>query len=130
MFPTEYCLQHLWRSYTDTRSFYKQHFYKQHPLHKKWSFLLRISSVNVTKSAGKCGFGHIYWKNSQWKTSFFVQWSDWNLQKIKQELSNTLRLNYGYLKIIHFLHPRYHPQIIDLGQDMNTNIININCVSG
>ena len=28
-------------------------------LHKKWSFPLRISSVNVTKSAGNCGFGHI-----------------------------------------------------------------------
>ena len=27
-------------------------------LHK--SFLLRISSVNVTKSAGNLGFGHIY----------------------------------------------------------------------
>ena len=33
------------------------------PLHKKWSFPLRISSVNVTKSAGNCGFGHIYWRN-------------------------------------------------------------------
>ena len=40
---------------------------------KKWSFPLRISSVNVTKSAWNCGFGHIYWRNSQWKTSFFVQ---------------------------------------------------------
>ena len=29
-------------------------------LQKKLSFPLRISSVNVTKSAGKCGFGHIY----------------------------------------------------------------------
>ena len=29
-------------------------------LHKKSSFPLRISSVNVTKSAGNCGFGHIY----------------------------------------------------------------------
>ena len=29
-------------------------------LHKKWSFPLRISSVNVTKSEGNCGFGHIY----------------------------------------------------------------------
>ena len=29
-------------------------------LHKKWSFSLRISSVNV---AGNCGFGHIYWRN-------------------------------------------------------------------
>ena len=32
-------------------------------LHKKWSFRLRISSVNVTKSAGNCRFGHIYWRN-------------------------------------------------------------------
>ena len=41
---------------------------------KKWSFPLRISSVNVTKSAVSCGFGHIYWRNPYWKTSFFVQW--------------------------------------------------------
>ena len=32
-------------------------------LHKKLNFPLRISSVNVTKSTGKCGFGHIYWRN-------------------------------------------------------------------
>ena len=31
--------------------------------HKKWSFPLRISSVNMTKSAVFCGFGHIYWRN-------------------------------------------------------------------
>ena len=43
-------------------------------LHKKWSFLSRIFSVNVTKSAGNCRFRHIYWGNFQWKTSFFVQW--------------------------------------------------------
>ena len=24
--------------------------------------------VNVTKSTGNCGFGHIYWRYSQWKT--------------------------------------------------------------
>ena len=29
-------------------------------LHKKQSFPLRISSVNVTESAVSCGFGHIY----------------------------------------------------------------------
>ena len=29
-------------------------------LHKKWNFPLRISSVNVTKSAGNCGFGQIF----------------------------------------------------------------------
>ena len=28
-------------------------------LHRKCSFPLRLSSVNVTKSAGNCGFGHI-----------------------------------------------------------------------
>ena len=30
---------------------------------KKLSFPLRVSSVNVTKSAENCGFGHIYWRN-------------------------------------------------------------------
>ena len=31
---------------------------------------------------------------------------------MKQMLSNTLRLNFYYLKIIHILHPRYLPKII------------------
>ena len=44
-----------------------------HQLHKKWSFPLRISPVNVTKYAVSCGFGYIYWRNPYWKTSFFVQ---------------------------------------------------------
>ena len=30
---------------------------------KKWSFLIRIFSVNAAKSAGNCGFGHIYWRD-------------------------------------------------------------------
>ena len=33
---------------------------KQQSLHKKQDFELGISSVNVTKTAGNCGFGHIY----------------------------------------------------------------------
>ena len=34
-------------------------------LHKKTSlFTLRISAVNVTKSTGNSGFGHIYWRNT------------------------------------------------------------------
>ena len=37
------------------------------------SFPLRISSVNVTKSAGNCGFGHIYQRNPEWKILYFVQ---------------------------------------------------------
>ena len=40
---------------------------------QKMKFSLSISSVNVTKSAVSCGFSHIYWRNPQWKTSFFVQ---------------------------------------------------------
>ena len=35
-----------------------------------------------------------------------------NWQKIKQMLSNTLRLKYCYLKIIHILHSHYHPKIL------------------
>ena len=38
--------------------------------------------------------------------------SGWNLQKNKQKLSNTLMLNFRYLKIIGFLHPRYYPKKI------------------
>ena len=37
------------------------------------SFPLKIFSVNVNKSAGNYGFGHIYWRNPSSKTSFFVQ---------------------------------------------------------
>ena len=48
---------------------------KKYPLHKKRSFPLRVSSVNVTKSTVFCGFGHIYWRNPYRKTSFFLQWS-------------------------------------------------------
>ena len=29
-------------------------------LRKNWTFPLRISKENVTKSAWKCGFGHIF----------------------------------------------------------------------
>ena len=34
------------------------------------------------------------------------------LTKIKQMLSNTLWLNFCYLKIIHILYPRYHPKVM------------------
>ena len=33
-------------------------------------------------------------------------------KKVKHMLSNTLRLNFCFLKIIHILHPRYRPKII------------------
>ena len=37
------------------------------------SFPLRISSVNVTKSAVNCAFGHIYWRKILNEKLFFVQ---------------------------------------------------------
>ena len=40
---------------------------------KKWSFSLRSSSVNVTKSAANCRFSHICWRNHWWITSISVQ---------------------------------------------------------
>ena len=40
-------------------------------LRKKWSFTLRISSINATKSAGNSGIGHTCWRNPYRKTSFF-----------------------------------------------------------
>ena len=40
---------------------HKKNFYSsQEALHKKRSFPLKISSVNVSKSSGNYGFGHIY----------------------------------------------------------------------
>ena len=36
--------------------------------YKKVSFPFRIYSVNVTKPAANCGFGHIYLRNPEWKT--------------------------------------------------------------
>ena len=50
----------------------------KYPLHKKWSFPLRISSVNVTKSTISCGFGHIYWSNhhgAEILVIWLVEWS-------------------------------------------------------
>ena len=41
---------------------------------QKWSLSLRVSSANINKPAVSCGFGHIYWRNPQWKTSYFIQW--------------------------------------------------------
>ena len=38
----------------------------------------------------------------------------WNWQKIKQKLNDALRLNLHDLKIIGFLHRRYHLKIIDV----------------
>ena len=42
------------------KTFKKRCAFWNQPLHKKWSFPLIISPVNVTKSKGHGGFGHIW----------------------------------------------------------------------
>ena len=42
----------------------------------------------------------------------FISNARLKLAKIKQMLSNTLGLNFRFLKIIHIFHPCYHPEII------------------
>ena len=45
-------------------------------LHKKWSFQLRILSVNVTKSTD-ADLVTFNWRNPQWKSLLFMQWGKW-----------------------------------------------------
>ena len=55
------------RFVTVRTSFFNSFFLSSHCT-KKWSFLLRISSVNVTISAVFCRFDHIYYENPSWKS--------------------------------------------------------------
>ena len=51
--------------------------------------------------------GHPYLKNN-----LFINNARLKLAKIKQKLSTILRLNFCYLKIVHFPYPCYHPKLI------------------
>ena len=64
------------------------------PIHIKWSFSLRISSVNVTKSVGNYEFGQIYWRILKQKISFFyvVLWEQ-NLRNTWPGLYQTVNKN-------------------------------------
>ena len=66
---------------------------------QKMKFSLRISSVNVTKSAGNYRFDNIYWRNPLWKTSFFVQ-----CKKYKNCLLRITQLSPWQITSRHFLH--------------------------
>ena len=52
-------------------------------LRKKWSFLLRNSSVNVTKSAVSCGFRLIYWRKTSFLWSVKLFCNSWDNGSIK-----------------------------------------------
>ena len=58
------------------------------------------------------------------KQRFYKQREGWNWQKIKQLLSNTLSLNFCYLKIIHILYPSYRLKIIKyiIKKDKRTSV--------
>ena len=78
-----------------------------------------LLTLNIfCSSASIANFEHVIerWKNPNtrffYKQHLYTQRQAKIDKKIKQKLSNTLRLNFRYLKIIHFLHPRYHPKII------------------
>ena len=48
-----------------------------------------------------------------YKQHFYKQRQAEIEKKVKHMLSNALRLNFCFLKIIHILHPHYHPKIIE-----------------
>ena len=52
----------------------------EHSLNKNEVFPLRISSINVTKSAVSCGFGHVHGRNPERK----------NLKKSEEILNGKL----------------------------------------
>ena len=133
--------------------------------------ILAVSSKSFSLTFYVCLLFRMFWRDSRFFLSATFLWATpgWNWQKIRQMLSNTLRLKFGCLKIIHFLHLWYRPKliwnilknieknkyvcfneiiwlimmemrvkmkirlhrnnIIELYQDMVTNIPNINCVS-
>ena len=67
-----YCVSNiLQRIETVNKMWWYKLLFLKLPRHRKGSFLWRISSVNVTKSAGNCWFCLNYLKNPTWKTSFF-----------------------------------------------------------
>ena len=75
---------------------------------KIWHFLLSISSVNVTKSAVSCGFGHTYWRNLWWKASFFVPWNKMlftTLQDTQMHIEISIKISKWecFAKIANFL---------------------------
>ena len=71
---------------------------------KKWSFPLRISSVNVTKSAGNCGFGHIYWLSPIFCGVLFVHYSMIQLKHVCWNcFLNNFNLLDGLLRLVYLL---------------------------
>ena len=82
---------------------------------------------SVTKSAGNCGSGHIYWRNLQWKTLIFVHWKKISrrfshhllllllfIQKMKSAMVSRCRALYSkvYLKLPLYMIWKIHPPLL------------------
>ena len=103
---------------------------------KKWSFSLRISSVNVTKSAVFCGIIHIYWRSPQWKFSFFVQciylllFFTWHFSRYQSRwwVQNFFDSKLSYWRLWQTKYDCYHhyyqPQLLLCLFTLNSKIIN------
>ena len=46
---------------------------------------MKFSIKDFFSKCDHCGFGHIYWRNLSWKTSFFVHWTLRNKQEVHFE---------------------------------------------
>ena len=55
----------------------------------------------------KSAYKQYFYKSNAFISNIMVEIS----KNIKQKLSNTLRLNFYYLNIIHFLDPYYRPKL-------------------
>ena len=71
---------------------------------KKWSFPLKVFSVNVTKSAGNCGFRHIYWEVHNWKLQFFwsVVISMISVKLLYSDFTSLWRWHWSSLSLVSF----------------------------
>ena len=67
----------------------------------------------MIKSARNSGFGHIYWKNPEWKTSFFVHCEnslllsfflgyEQNFKKLQRSEMDTLNFSYDVTSILQY----------------------------
>ena len=65
-----FCIKCFWKT---CKLFPKHEVVKVRITAQTMKFSIKEFFSKVTKSARKCGFGHNYWINPLWKTSFFVQ---------------------------------------------------------
>ena len=75
-------------------------------IQSSYDFLFTVRfSVNIDKHG-------VIRINAFFISNTFISNARLKLEKIKHKLSNNLGLNFSYLKIIRFLHPNYHANII------------------